>query len=835
MNFSSMKPHLIVSAIFLALTFAYFSPIIKGKKLTQHDVVQSHAMAKETLQNYEKTGEYSLWTGRMFGGMPVYQIWMGTNNNIFKHTWHSFRKLFASPIDAFLIYLFGFYFFLIVIGFKPLYAVIGTLGFTFSSYNLIIVEAGHLAKVMTIGFSAPILAGIYMTLKKDYFKGFLVTSIFVGFNIMSNHVQITYYLFLVICIWMFYELIKAIKEKEVPQFAKAVGVLSAAAIVGVLPNTTPLLTTKDYVEATIRGEQELSAKKIDGNGLNKDYALSWSYGKMETFTLFIPNFMGGASGGSLDTDSHTYEALLDRNVPPNQAKGFLRGLPLYWGAQPFTSGPVYFGIIMLMLALYGLLLSNDKSKWWLLAATIFCVFISWGKNMDWFYSIFFDYMPMFNKFRSPSMILAIANITLVWISMLGLRALLESEKHEWKNIMKIGGGIAGLCLVFALVGSSLFDFDSQSVKGGVSADDQFEERLTTMTKDKNFAAVLMDGIKEDRAALMSADAWRGFLFALLALACIYLFVQRKIKATHFGIALACLILVDLWMVDKRYLNDDDFKKIKNISKNYSLTPAEQKVMSDGDFNFRVLNTTVNIFNDASPSYYYKTIGGYHAAKLKRYQDLIEYKISPEMGKLNEGFDKAPVLNMLNMKYVIFGKDQNSVALNTEALGSVWTVNKIREVNNPDEEIEALNNFNPREELIVDKRFKEYYSVHSGNSSPSANVFISSYYSDEMKYQFDSPSDELVVFSEIYYHGNKDWIAYIDGVESPHFRVNYVLRAMVVPKGSHEIVFKFKPKAYSLGEKISLAGSSILVLSILAYFGMKYRKREDENENTAGES
>ena len=826
MDFSSLKPHLIVSAIFIGLTFAYFSPALSGKKLAQHDVVQSHAMAKEVVDYHDKTGDYALWTGRMFSGMPVIQIWLGTKTNIIKHAWLAFRSLFPSPIDVTLIYLFGFYMFLVVLGFKPTWAALGAIGYAFSSYNFIIIEAGHLAKVMALGFSAPILAGIYLILKEKYFKGFLITSIFVGFQIMSNHIQITYYLFFVIVIWMIYELIMAFKAGNIPTFTKSAGIMAIAAIVGVLPNTTPLITTKDYVEATIRGEQELSSKKVDGNGLDKDYALSWSYGKLETMTLLVPNFMGGASGGSLDKSSATYEVLTDKGIGKKAAQDFVKSLPLYWGSQPFTSGPVYFGAIILLLALFGLLLSDDKSKWWLLSATLFCIFISWGKNMEWFYSIFFDYLPLFNKFRSPSMILAVANITTVWLAMLGLKAILDSGKNDIKKVMKIGGGFAAFCLVLVALGGALFDFESQAVSNGVSSDDKFEERMTTMTKSKDFGAAIIESIKEDRVDIMRKDSIRSLVLILLALSLIFFYLKGKLKETHLGIIMAFLILTDLWMVDKRYLNESDFHKLKHVSKNFKLTPAESRMLTDTDPNYRVLNTSVNIFNDAAPSYYYNTIGGYHAAKLKRYQDLIERQISPEMGKLNEGFDKTPVLNMLNMKYVIFGKDENNIALNEKAMGNAWFVNNVVEVNNADEEITALTGFNPTRDVIIDKRFKDYYGSWTNAQDAEASIVLTSYEPEVLSYHFNSKVDQMVVFSEIYYHGNTDWMAYVDGVEQDHFRVNYVLRGMVIPKGEHKIEFKFRPKIYYIGEKISLAGSGIIVILLLVYLGKSFRKPKE---------
>ncbi len=828
MKFPSYSAHVFAVLIFIALMAAYFSPAIQGKKLTQHDVVQANAMAKEVIDYHEKTGDYALWTGRMFSGMPVIQIWLGTKTNIIKHVWHGFMGLFPAPIDVALLYLFGFYMFLVIIGFSPTYAALGSIAYAFSSYNFIIIEAGHLAKVMALGFAPPILAGIYLIFKEKYFKGFLITSIAVGFEIMSNHIQITYYLFFVIVAWGIFEFIKAIKERTLPKFTKAIAIMALAGITGLLPNTTPLITTKDYVEETMRGAQDLSSKKIEGNGLDKQYATNWSYGKLETMTLLFPNFMGGASGGSLDKNSNTYDVLIAKGLGKKQAEGFLKSLPLYWGPQQFISGPIYYGAIIILLALIGLFISKDRTKWWLLGATIFCILISWGRNLEWFYSIFFDYLPLFNKFRSPSMILAVANIPVIWLAMLGLKAIFNTDKKEFKKVLKVGGGVAGFALVIALLGSSLFDFESQYENGGVSSDDRFEQRMSQMTKSDAFAADLMNGIREDRASILSNDAWRTLGLIAIAMGLIYLFVIGKIKKNHLGIALSLFILADLWMVDKRYLNNSDFKKQKNMSKNFRLSPAESKMLQDTDPHYRALNTTVNIFNDASPAYFYNTIGGYNAAKLKRYQDLIENRISPEISRLNEGFEGLHTLNMLNMKYVIFGASENEVVLNPSAMGNAWFINNIAEVENADEEIAKLNSIDPRKTAVVDKKFNEFYEGFKFNSESNGTIKLTSYEPEELTYEFNSNKDEMVVFSEVFYHGNKDWISTIDGEVVPHFRVNYILRGMVVPEGKHEIVFTFKPPVYYLGENIALAGSGLIVI-LLGFYGFRTLKRKEKVE------
>ncbi|MGB0403288.1 MAG: YfhO family protein [Salibacteraceae bacterium] len=827
MNINSLRPHLIVASIFVAITLAYFMPVLKGKNLAQHDVVQAHAMAKEVTDYHKETGKYSLWTGRMFGGMPVYQIWAGSNYNPYTMVWRAYHDVFKSPIDIVLIYLFGFYMFMLILGFSPTLSALGAIAFSFSSYNFIIIEAGHLAKAMALGFAPLILGGIHLVLKEKYIKGAALIAVSVGFHIMSNHIQITYYLFFVIAFWLVFEIIEGAKSKTFPKLGKQLSIMLIAAIIGLLPNLTKILSTKDYVEETIRGKQELSTKQVKGDGLSKSYATNWSYGKLETMTLMFPNFMGGASGGSLSEDSKTYEALIDRGIGKKQAQGFIKSMPLYWGPQQFISGPIYFGALIILLSIFGLFLSKDKSRWWLLGATVFCILIAWGRNLDWFYSIFFNYLPLFNKFRSPSMILAVANISTIWLAIIGLKAILDTDKKDLLKIMKIGGAVGGFALVMALLGSSMIDFDSQYVVDGVSSDDRFEQQMVQMSKSKDFGATLMQGIIDDRSSIMMKDAFRSFGIILLGMVLILLFLKGKVKQEFLVLALATVTLIDLWSIDKKYLNADDFTRKKDISKNFSLSEAERSMLQDTDPNYRVLNTTVNIFNDASPAYFYKTIGGYHAAKLKRYQDLIEVHISRELGKLNEGFENTPILNMLNMKYVVFGKAANQVALNNSSLGNAWFVDNVSEVNNADEEIATLGTIDVKNTIVVDKQFKEYYSTFTPGSDNSGAIKLTSYDPQELTYEFNSTEDELTVFSEIYYHGNKDWIAYVDGEEKDHFRVNYVLRGMVIPKGKHEIKFVFKPQAYYLGEKLAIAGSTLLFV-LLGLFGFKIVKSRKED-------
>lgn len=827
MKLTGIKDHLIVLAIFLGITLAYFSPVLKGKVLAQHDVVQSQAMAKEVTDYYKKDGKVTRWTGRMFSGMPADQIWSVTPSNIGAHILIAFKSIFPRPINVMLLYLIGIYILLISVGCSSWLSAIGAIAFAFSTYNITIIEAGHLSKVKALAFIGPILAGVWFVLKKQYWKGLALIAIFLALQIRSNHVQITYYMVLMIAIWGIFELVMAIKNKELNHILKSGAVIFAAFIFGILPNLSMLWPTYEYSKETIRGKQELAAKKIDGDGLDKDYALSWSYGKAETFSLLVPRFSGGSSSESLDENSATFEALTDLGVQKRQAASFVQQMPTYWGPQPFTSGPAYFGAIIILLAVLGLFVIKSPAKWWLLASFLFCLFLSWGKNMQWFYDIFWNTLPMFNKFRSPTMIISVGNISVIWLAIWGLKTL--SDEPDWKKyktpFLRSVGIVGGLCIALSLFGSSFFDFSGPK-------DEQFRQQMVQMSKNEGFGNAVLAGLIEDRASMMRSDALRSLIFVLLGAGAVLMILMKKLKAQTGAIVIALLVTVDLWSIASNYLNNDDFVREANREGMYKPSEADQLVLADSDEHFRVLNIAVNTFNDALPSYHYKTIGGYHAAKLKRYQDLIERHISPEMQRLNNGFENLRVLNMLNTKYLVTSKSKDGVFKNIHNLGEAWFVDAFDYVNTPDEEIDALADFNPKTTAVVNKEFQTYLDGFEAAPEPKRGIAFKSYLPDEISYQSTSVSEQFAVFSEIYYKANEDWKVYIDGEESEFIRVNYVLRAMRIPAGSHEIVFKFKPRAYFTGETISLVGSVLLVLIVLGYFfreKIPLLKKEDSVE------
>ena len=797
-------------------------PVLQGNSLAQSDIVQVGAMAHEANEFAEKTGETTMWTGRMFSGMPMFQIWFDMKANLPLFLLRTFQNIFPSPIDIMLIYLLGFYVLLIAIGANRWLAMLGAIAFSFASYNISIIEAGHVNKAMAIGLVAPTLAGIYKIFRGKYLSGLVLTALMMAIQIRVNHLQITYYMGILVVLWGAFELFNAIKNKTTSTFFKGVGIAVIAVILGVLPNITSIWSTYTYAKETIRGQQELSSKKVEGNGLNLTYATRWSYGIDESFTLLIPNFKGGSSAEKLDESSATFEVLTSKGVPKKQAESFVSQLPMYWGDQPGIAGTTYYGATVLFLLVLALIIVKDRIKYWLLLSTVFCLMISWGHNFEGFYMLFFKYLPMFNKFRAPTMILAVGNVTLVWLVILGIKEILDNGLDFAalkKPMIWAVSATAGLSLFFAVAGSGMFDFRNDAVEyeGAVTSDERFTQQMTQMTGNEQFGNAIMDAIIEDRASMLTSDAFRSVIFILLAAAIIFLMAKKSLKSDYALMLLAGLILVDLWAVDKRMLNDNSFSKQRKAKNEYPKSAADMAVLADTDPNFRVLNLATSTFNDAMPSYHYKTIGGYHAAKLKRYQDLIERHISPEIGKLNQGgFANTPVLNMLNTKYAVTGKEANSVFANQYSLGNAWFVNSVKFVATADEEIDALNGFNPSELAIVNEADQSYLAGFNFNHDANASITFDTYKPNFVSYKFNSSKEELVVFSEIFYRGNEDWISTIDGKSADHFRVNYVLRAMRVPAGEHIIEFEFKPASYYTGEKFSQAGSAILLILMLLY-------------------
>jgi hypothetical protein len=817
-NFKSWLPHIVAVIIFLLITIIYFSPIFEGKRIAQHDIAQWKGMSQEITEFRERTGEEPLWTNSMFGGMPAYQISVVYTGNLLKHFDDLLTFGIPWPFNLVLLYMLGFYFLLVTLKIDPRLSIAGAIAFAFSSYFFIIIEAGHNSKAHAIAYMAPVVAGVLMTFRGSWLTGGAVTAMFLSLQLMANHLQITYYLLLILVLLGVFQLYKDYKENSLKKYFTALGILAVAAVFAVATNITSLWATYEYGQYTIRGPSELESNVQSTGGLDKDYALGWSYGVSESMTLLVPNFMGGPSVGKLNEKSELYKTMVSQGVAPVQARQIISQVPLYWGDQPVTSGPTYVGIISFFLFVLALFLVKGPYKWWLVSVAILGLMLSWGRNFMWFTDIFFEYVPLYNKFRAVSMTLVIVCFTVPFLAWLGLNKL-DLKTYDKKTLikyLKYTVGIVGGILLLLVLFAGTFDY-----YGGM------DDQLVNQYQWQNW---MLEAMREDRAAMMRTDALRGLFFILAAAGAIWLLIKEKLNKTLFVAVLSVLILIDMWTVNKRYINNDDFVPKMRAEVPFQPTLANQQILADPDPNFRVLNTTVSTFNDASTSYFHKSIGGYHGAKLRRYQELIERQISN---------NNMSVLNMLNTKYFITrGQDNQPVARrNPDALGNVWFVNNIQIVENADEEINALTDFDPTRTAVVDKRFADYITGLEFNRTQPVladtltdpeimddidRIQLTSYKPNHLVYNSGSRQENLAVFSEIYY--DKGWNAYINGEPADHIRVNYVLRAMRIPPGQNTIEFKFEPNVYSTGESISLASSAILLIIVLGALLNEYRVR-----------
>lgn len=788
---NKILPHLIAFGAFFLIIFIYFSPVISGKVLVQSDVVQSAGTLKEANTYQEKTGEEILWSNSMFSGMPV---WRGFSNNVLNVFHNILVAIFPIPVLLCFLSFAGFYILLQVFRVNIWLSFAGSVAYTFSTFSIISIEAGHINKVFDMALMAPVLAGVALTFRGNLWLGTALSIIAAGLQINYGHLQITYYLLFIILFYGVAEFIHFLLKKQLIEFLKRAAMLLIAAIIAVGPNFSRLYTNYEYVKYSTRGGSELTTAQNKDGGLDKDYALSWSNGILETMTLIIPGFYGGSSHEELGLDSKTYKTLTSQGVPKNNSKEFIGSAPLYWGDQPFTSGPVYIGAIICFLFVLGVILIKSRLKWWVLGVSLLAIMLSWGKNFDFLTDIFFNYVPLYNKFRSVTMIHAIIQVTSVLLGIVAVQKIISGEvtKQEALKGIKLSAIVTGgLTLFFVLFGPSLFDFTSDS--------------------DKNLPVEWLKApLIEDRKDYLRDDALRSLVFILLAAGILWAFALNKIKAVYLYAGLTLLILIDLWSVDKRYLGKDDFRYNKNFEKKVFIpTKANELILQDPDPNFRVFNLTVNPFSDAITSYYHKSIGGYSAIKLGRYQELIDHQLSK---------NNMAVLNMLNTKYFIVTDRQTQepmVQRNPDALGNAWFVDSIRIVKNADEEIQALSDFNPETSVIIDQRFSAYIENLTKNRS-NGSIKLTSYHPNRLRYQSDTDTEQFAVFSEIYF--SPGWQAYVDNKPVDHIRVNYVLRGMKVPPGKHVIDFKFEPQFYFTAEKISRIGSVIFILALVLIYG-----------------
>jgi len=825
--FKTLTPYIIALVVFLSITFVYFYPVLEGKKLKQHDIKMFKGMSKEIVDFRESTGEEALWTNSMFGGMPAWQISVHYGGNMMRYVDKITTLGLPYPADYVFLYFLGFFVLLLVLRINPWVSLVGAIAFAMSSYFFIILGAGHTSKAHAIGYMAPVMAGIILTFRGKYLWGGILTAIALALEIYSGHLQITYYLLLLVLVYGIYRIVVMIQTKDYQHFIKSAVILIGAAILAILTHSTNLWATYEYGKDTMRGKPELTSEQhLKSSGLDKDYITAWSYGVGETWSLIIPNVKGGAS--ALIGNRSELE-----NADPNYRQAIAQQGSAYWGDQPGTSGPVYIGVLVMFLFILGLFIVNNKLKWALLAATILSIMLGWGKNFMPLTDFFIDYFPGYAKFRAVSMILVIAELTIPLLAFMALHKIF-TQREEVKKHIKIFyytiGGLGGIMILFYLLPDTFFSFTSSY------EDEQFRQ----MMRGENAAQItaFIANLEAVRIAIFKNDVLRSLFFLIAGVGFIYLYLINKLNKTLFISLLSVLILIDMFGVNKRYLNNEktgskyqQWESKRVADKPFTPSKADQIILQDPDDDFRVLDLTKSTFNDASTSYFHMSIGGYHGAKLQRYQDLIEHNISDEMSNIIDGLQKGQgydqitqllakqqVLNMLNTRYIIYNPE-GSPLMNDAAYGNAWFVKNHVFVNNADEEIAALKNNNLRETAIIDKRFEADVNTDY-TFDKNASVKLLSYQPNKLEYEYNSSSNQIVIFSEVFY--DKGWKAYVDGKESPIFRANYILRAMSIPTGKHKIVFKFEPTVWAVGEKVSFASSSILILLLLFAFYREFK-------------
>ena len=816
-----LSPYLVALLVFLSITVVYLSPLFEGQKLKQHDITMFKGMSKEIVDFRAKTGEEPLWTNSMFGGMPAWQISVQYKDNLFLYVDRVLRLGMPPSAGYVFLYFLGFFILLLVLKIDPWLSIVGAMAFALSSYFFIILGAGHTSKAHAIGYMAPVLAGIILTFRGKLWKGGLLTAVALTLEIIAGHLQITYYLLILVLIYGIYQLIKSWKEKQLAYFWKAMLVLLAAAGIAVAINITPLWGTWQYGKYTMRGKPVLSKEKENkSGGLDRDYITAWSYGVGETWSLMIPDVKGGASG-YIGFDNKA----LDKANP--RFKKIIARQNAYWGNQPGTSGPVYVGAIMVFLFVLGMFILDDKLKWALFAATIVSILFALGKNFPSLTNWLIDYLPGYNKFRAVSMILVIAELTIPLAGVMALNKILKQPGVLLKKrkAFYISLGLtAGFGMLFYLF-PNIFSFFSQFEL------QQFAQWQRTNNPEQ--IAAFMHSLKAVRIAIFRQDVLRSLFFIVAAALLLYFYALGKLKKGWFIAILGLLILVDMTGVDNRYLNNSNFEMARRANDPFQKTIADRYIFRDKSPDFRVLDVTKNVFNDASTSYFHESIGGYHGAKLQRYQDIIDEYLMSEINSLRKVLSSKPtpdavetalqkqkVLNMLNTKYIIYNPKVEPI-LNTYAFGNAWMVQDVKWVNNADEAIAALGKEDLRSVVVVERQFAAKVKGKQFPLDASARIKLLKYAPNDLVYDFQSKVQQLVVFSEIYYP--KGWDVYLDGKEASCFRADYLLRAMVVPAGKHIIEFKFIPNAWRIGEPVSLI-SSIILLLVLGWFVFSLLKK-----------
>jgi hypothetical protein len=801
MNFKQIIPHIVSLSLFVVGALIYFNPVLKGKKISQSDITQHIGMAKEVNDFRKATGEEPYWAESAFSGMPTYPI--GTYfPNDYITSLDRFIRFLPRPADYLFLYFLSFYILLLAFKVDWKIAIVGSLAFGFSTYLIIIFGAGHNSKAHAIAYMPLVLAGIIFIFKKRYLLGFTVTGIATALEIKANHPQMTYYLLFAILILGVVELIEAIQKNKIKQFITQSSIIIVAMLLAVGVNSSRLLATKEYADVSTRGKTDLTINP-DGNkkevttGLSKEYITQFSYGKAETFNLFVPRYMGGGTVESLDKKSNTYQ-YVSSIAGSKQADGFTKQVYTYWGDQLIVEAPAYIGAVMLFLFFLGVFILKGKYKYWLVASSVFAILMSWGKNFQFLTDFFIDYIPLYNKFRAVSSFQVIAELCIPLLGFLAVKEFFFSKTDKEQKQIALKKALyssVGLIVIGLLYALSFSTFEG--------------------IRDASYSEYdgLLDAVKADRLSMLYTDSFRSIVLIGIGFVVLWLFLKQQLKYTTSIIAFAVLILFDLVQVNLRYVNANDFKEARVIDKPFKASTADLQILKDKS-HYRVANFSTDPFQDGRTSYFHKSIGGYHAAKLGRYQDLIEFQLSKQ---------NMQVYNMLNVKYFIIpGDDGEEVAQqNPDANGNAWFVKNIKYVQTADQEIRALDSTLTKSTVVVNENNIHKKITLSSEVDSLAYIRLTEYSLNSLTYETSSKFDEFSVFSEIYYKDG--WKSYIDGELQPYTNVNYILRGLEIPKGEHIIKFKFEPSVIKTGNTISLISYALMLLIPVSWF-FYYKKK-----------
>ena len=808
-------PYILAVMLFLVISVIYFSPVLEGKTLQSSDG-QFAGMSKEIVDYRNATGKEALWSNNMFSGMPAYLTSTIYSGEILSKIQKSLTSISTPVIVLFFSFLF-FFILCVLLNMGVWSSFAASLAYGLMTFNFAVMATGHFTKAHALTYTALVVAGILVAFKKNKIGGSLITALGLSLMLSANHLQMTYYAVILVSILGITYLVYAIKEKTLPDFSKTAGFLLIAVLLAVGTNFSRLYTTSEYGKYSMRGQSELTLNgESKSSGLDKEYILDYSYDLGEAMTAFIPRFKGGGMSEPITAGSETYKYIKDTQGEANAKKHLKGGIPMYWGSQPISGAPFYFGAVLCFLFVLGIFLVKGKDKWWLVAVFAFSLLLSLGKNFSFLTNIMLDYFPGYNKFRDVKNIIVIEQFAMALLGALAIKEVYQrkiSDAEFMKGLKYSFGITGGLALLFAILpgiaGNFTGNTDAQYIQAG-------------------YPQQFINALMADRESALRIDAFRSFIFVLFAAAGLWTYWNNKIKAQYAIVLWVALVMIDMWPVDKKYFNNDNFSSKKEVAVPFQEMPVDKEIKKDKDLYYRVLNLQ-NPMADARTSFFHKSLGGYHGAKMKRYNELNSYAIEPEMRTLIEGFKKPqsidsvmallPVINMLNTKYYIYDLNQPPL-VNSHAMGNAWLVKSAKVVDSADQEVTSMKNFDPKSTAIINKSFSKDLEGYTSGSG-EGEIKLTEYQPNYLKYDATvNSASQLAVFSEIYYP--KGWKSFIDGKETPHIQADYVLRAMVIPAGKHQIEFKFEPSSYYFGNKVSLASSILLLLAVGGYLFYSFK-------------